>query len=87
MKTFPLKPRLIKPVDTIVLATVCVHNYLRTTENTHYIPQGFVDFKNNSGQIIPGDWRVTVFDKNTSDIWTCWLKYMYLCGKEHKRTV
>lgn len=47
-------------VDSIVKATVCLHNYLRTTDNAHYIPQGFVDSECHSGEIRPGDWRSSI---------------------------
>ena len=44
-------------MDKIVKATVCLHNYLRLTDNVHYIPQGFVDCESSSGEKILGDWR------------------------------
>ena len=44
-------------VEKAVQATVCLHNYLRLTENANYIPAGFVDCEDSSGNIIPGDWR------------------------------
>eukprot|EP00795_Rhopilema_esculentum_P010006 gene10006-18632_t len=44
-------------VEGIVKATVCLHNYLRLTENANYIPTGFVDRESNSEDIIPGDWK------------------------------
>lgn len=34
-----------------------LHNYLRLTKNASYTPQGFADSEDNSGNIIPGDWR------------------------------
>ncbi|XP_065067590.1 putative nuclease HARBI1 [Rhopilema esculentum] len=40
-----------------VLAAVCLHNYLRQTENAVYCPNGFVDSEDSSGQILPGEWR------------------------------
>lgn len=44
-------------VKKIVGATVCLHNYLRLTDNANYIPTGFVDSEDSSGNIVPGDWR------------------------------
>ena len=44
-------------VTKIAQATVCLHNYLRLTENATYIHAGFVDNEDNSGDIVPGDWR------------------------------
>ena len=47
-------------VDKIVKACVCLHNYLRRTENAGYIPSGFIDSENSSGDVIPGTWRSIV---------------------------
>ena len=41
-------------VETITKATVCLHKYLRLTENAKYIPTGFVDSEDETGQTIPG---------------------------------
>ena len=57
----PIKSN-VNLVENIVKATVCLHNYLRLTENASYTPQGFVDSEDISGNIIPGDWR------NSSDL-------------------
>ncbi|XP_015775503.1 PREDICTED: putative nuclease HARBI1 [Acropora digitifera] len=46
--------------EKIVKATVCLHNYLRLTENANYIPSGFVDCEDGNGNIIPGNWRSEV---------------------------
>ena len=51
-------------VDRIVQATVCLYNYLRLTENSMYIPSGFVDSEDNTGNIRPGDWRAMVVGDN-----------------------
>ena len=40
-------------VKFFVQTAICVHNYLRLTENANYIPTGFVDCKDSSGNIIP----------------------------------
>ena len=47
-------------VESIVKSTVCLHNYLRLTDNASYTPEGFIDSEDSSGQIIPGDWRKEV---------------------------
>ena len=44
-------------VDGIVKACLCLHNYLWLTKNAQYIPTGFVDSEDSSGNINPGDWR------------------------------
>ena len=54
-------------VEGIVKATVCLHNYLRLTENANYIPTGFVDRESDSGDIIPGDWR-NIVDNDESGL-------------------
>ena len=51
-------------VDNIVKACLCLHNYLRLTANARYIPMGFVDSENGSGEIISGDWRKIVANDN-----------------------
>ncbi len=49
---------LPKVVDNITKAFTCLHNYLRLTDNPQYLPSGFVDSEDSSGNIVPGDWRV-----------------------------
>ena len=41
----------------MVEVTAWVHNYLQLTENTFYVPAGFVDSTTSDGKVIPGDWR------------------------------
>ena len=36
---------------------MCLHSYLILTGNSQYIPSGFIDSKDGSGAIMPGDWR------------------------------
>ena len=50
----------IDTVEKIVLATVCLHNYLRLTDNTCYSPNGFIDSEDSRGNIRLGDWREIV---------------------------
>lgn len=51
----------VSTVDSIVKATVCLHNYLLCTDNARYIPSGFVDTQSNEG-FADGDWRQLVRD-------------------------
>ena len=44
-------------VEKITKACICLHNYLRLTENPYYIPAGFVDSEDNQGNFLPGTWR------------------------------
>eukprot|EP00794_Sanderia_malayensis_P007639 gene7639-8480_t len=49
-----------KNVEAYVLETICLHNYLRQTDNAVYCPTGFFDSENGSGEIKPGEWRKIV---------------------------
>ena len=42
---------------SFVMACLCLHNYLRMTENSLYTPYGFIDVATKGGEIKPGDWR------------------------------
>ena len=44
-------------VQKIIEAAVCLHNYLRLTDNAMYCPQGFVDCEDSSGRLQQGEWR------------------------------
>ena len=44
-------------VKSHVMACICLHNYLRMTENPVYTPYGFIDVATKGGDIKPGDWR------------------------------
>ena len=52
----------VTTVEKITKAALCLHNYLKLTENANYVPSGFVDSEDGSGNIIPGDWRTVVSD-------------------------
>ena len=39
------------------MACLCLRNYLRQTENSLYIPQGFVDVELADGKINEREWR------------------------------
>lgn len=47
----------VELVEMVTKAVVCLHNYLRLTANASYLPTGFVDCEDGSGNIILGDWR------------------------------
>ena len=46
--------------EKTVKEIVCLHNYLRLTENANYILSGFVDCEDGNGNIIPGNWSTEV---------------------------
>jgi hypothetical protein len=50
----------VETTEYMVKAAVCLHNYLRQTNNACYCPAGFVDSQDNTGQIQPGEWRSIV---------------------------
>ena len=52
----PIKAK-VDLVQRITQATVCLHIYLRITENASYISTGFFDSENKCSNIVPGDWR------------------------------
>lgn len=52
----------IETAECMVKAAVCLHNYLRQTNNAGYCPAGFVDSQDSTGQIRPGEWRSMVHD-------------------------
>eukprot|EP00794_Sanderia_malayensis_P016398 gene16398-18035_t len=47
-------------LDNITKACTCLHNYLRLTNNPQYLPSGFVDSEDSTGNILPGDGRSEV---------------------------
>ena len=47
----------VKHVESYTLACLALHNYLRQTKNASYSPSGFTDSEDNSGNLIPGEWR------------------------------
>lgn len=60
-KTFLTRPEF---VDRVVLATVCLHNFLIRQEelveegDRKYCHKDMIDFENASGQVRTGDWRM-----------------------------
>ena len=47
----------VDTVKKIILSTVCLHNYLRLTDNACYSPIGFTDSEDSTGNVRLGDWR------------------------------
>lgn len=47
----------IENTERYVISCLCLHNYLRQTENSLYTPHGFVDFEHADGKIKDGEWR------------------------------
>ena len=49
-------------MEKIIKACVCLHNYLKLTYSSKYVPDGFVDLEDNTGNFVPGDWRKLASD-------------------------
>lgn len=63
------KPMLLEPetAETIVMATICLHNFLRRSQTSRnmYTPNGTFDYEDNDGNTIAsGQWR----QENNSDM-------------------
>ena len=53
----------VENVENYVLAAICLHNYLRLTDNAVYTPAGFVDRKSKTGEIKQGEWRRNLLEQ------------------------
>ena len=51
-------------VQFYVLSCLCLHNYLRQTENSLYCPYGFVDIETANGEIKEEEWRSIKLNQN-----------------------
>ena len=53
------RPIIANPSNAVLFtqAAVALHNYLRTTESSMYIPPGFVDGEDGVGNLTIGNWR------------------------------
>ena len=47
----------VKHFESYTLACLALHNYLCQTKNAGYSPSAFTDPEDNSGNLIPGEWR------------------------------
>ncbi|XP_066914218.1 putative nuclease HARBI1 [Clytia hemisphaerica] len=54
----------VKNVESYTLACLSLHNYLRLTNNAGYVPAGFADSEDSSGNIVDGTWRNGVEGEN-----------------------
>lgn len=57
-----LKPIALHPskVETVVLASAYLHNFLRCRSKQNYTPLGNFDKENSDGNFIPGAWRLEI---------------------------
>ena len=54
----------VRNIQYWVLSCLCLHNYLRQTENSLYCPHGFVEIQTGDGEIRVGEWRSIKVDHN-----------------------
>ena len=54
----------VENVERYVLAALCLHKYLRQTDNASYGPAGFIDSEDSSGCIKHGEWRSIVTSRD-----------------------
>ncbi|KYQ50687.1 hypothetical protein ALC60_10230 [Trachymyrmex zeteki] len=60
-------------VEKIVLATLCLHNFLIMREDCEnerkiYCPTSYVDYEDHDGSVIPGMWRNETTNSNFHNI-------------------
>ena len=57
-----MQPIQAEKTEFIVKSTICLHNFLRQTNNAAYCPTGFVDTYDETGEIKEEEWRKLVED-------------------------
>ena len=55
----------VENVENYVWTTICLHNYLRLTDNATYTSYGFADNNDSTGNIKEGDWRKMCPEEST----------------------
>ena len=56
----------VDTVEAITKACVCLHNYLKQTDNAGYTPDGFVDSECCNAGPIEGSWRFVVSNQQSA---------------------
>ena len=54
--------------ETVVMASLALHNMLRTKSSESYTPGGFIDQEDESGEVLPGNWRQDSAAPNMVDL-------------------
>lgn len=79
-------------VTKIIKATSCLHNYMKISEacnpstQRHYCPSGYTDHEDQSGHLVPGNWRLlptegihqmgsTTFLQSAAELWDTIMEY------------
>ena len=50
------------------MASLALHNIFKTKSEKSYTPIGSIDFENETGEIIEGNWRQEVASTNVADL-------------------
>ena len=58
----------VEKVDTVIMASLALHNMLRTKSAQSYTPLGFIDQEDENSNFIPGDWRTNSLAPNLADL-------------------
>ena len=56
----------VETVEGIVKACICLHNYLKQTDNAGCVPAGFIDSEDSTGNIVDGSWRSVVQNEGSA---------------------
>ena len=54
--------------EIAVMASLALHNLLRTKSRESYTPIGSIDFENDTGEIVEGTWRQEVISTNVAGL-------------------
>ena len=54
--------------ETVVMASLALHNMLHTKSSESYTPGGFIDQEGESGEVLPGNWRQDSAAPNMVDL-------------------
>ena len=53
-------------MEGIVKECICLHNYLKQTDNAGYVPAGFIHSEDSTGNIVDGSWRSVVQNEGSA---------------------
>lgn len=54
----------LENLDTVLMTTIMLHNFMINFKDQQYISRGFVDRYTDTAKIVPGQWRDIVQDKS-----------------------
>ena len=69
LRLFALRTSLTpERAEITVMASLALHNLLRTKSRESYTPIGSIDFENDTGEIVEGTWRQEVISTNVAGL-------------------